>query len=149
MSRTIALARTDSSGRAGTVRVTVLVGPDAGLDASVELPCIIGRSATAGVRLADPTASAMHVELSAEGDGIRIRDLESSNGTLVGSTWLRDGVLPSGSEIQVGNSVLRIHVGGLEVARAEIEEFGKLRSSSPLMRAVFALLPPTIRPLDP
>ena len=44
---------------------------------------VIGRAPSSDVVIADPSVSRRHAELSAEGDRVSLRDLDSANGTLV------------------------------------------------------------------
>jgi DNA-binding NtrC family response regulator len=141
MSRTVALERRTSPDRAESVRVMVIAGPDLGLDAvSVSLPCVIGRSVTADFRLSDPTASAMHVEITGEPDGLGLRDLGSSNGTACGGVRIGLARVASGAHVEIGTTTVRLDVDGVTAVRPEIESFGALRSASPAMRGLFALL---------
>ena len=42
---------------------------------------VIGASDAADIRLADPTVSALHCEILCDAQGLRVRDLDSKNGT--------------------------------------------------------------------
>src|SRR4051794_12575091 len=50
-------------------------------EVSLNKPLILGRKAPAGLIINDVTVSGGHVELSADGAGVRVRDLRSQNGT--------------------------------------------------------------------
>jgi DNA-binding NtrC family response regulator len=147
MSRTLVLARSEPEDLAGTVDVTIVNGEAAGRVARVELPATIGRGPIANVRLADPTASSLHVELLPARGAILVRDLESVNGTSCGGVFLREAIVPSGTEILVGSTVVRIELAALRGAAPEIAEHGRLRSASPAMRGVLALLA-RVSPMD-
>lgn len=71
---------------------------------------VIGRERTpGGVVLHDPNVSRSHAELSHDGQGWRIRDLNSTNGTLVNGRSILDPVtLRDGDEVQVGDVVMRV-----------------------------------------
>ena len=62
----------------------------------------IGRGEENAVRLYDETSSRRHAEVCREGDGYRVRDLGSSNGTFRNGARVRDAVLADGDEIMVG-----------------------------------------------
>jgi len=60
-----------------------LVSPDGlqSYDLREGVPLIVGRAPTCDLPVFDPTISRRHAELVVDGDKLRIRDLESSNGT--------------------------------------------------------------------
>lgn len=66
--------------------------------------CTVGRLEGSDVLLADPSVSRRHARFVTEGDGFRVEDLGSSNGTfvngeLVAQQWLREGdVVQFGSQ---------------------------------------------------
>src|SRR5690606_39238911 len=74
--------------------------------------------------------------------GFLLRDLESTNGTLVGDLRVREVWLRSGTEIEVGQSVLRFEsaTGHVEIEVSRRERFYDLVGKSVRMREVFAVL---------
>ncbi len=73
-----------------------------------DTPLVIGRSRDCDVPVADGNASRRHAELSREGDGFVLRDLDSTNGTLVNGQRIRRAPVQPDDEITVGTSSLRI-----------------------------------------
>jgi transcriptional regulator with PAS, ATPase and Fis domain len=77
-----------------------------------------------------------------EASGLRLRDLDSRNGTVVDGLVARDVYLRDGSEVPAGTSVFRLrsteNVNDLPVS--ERTQFGPRLGKSVLMRRVFALL---------
>src|SRR5262245_56299576 len=70
--------------RGGTVKT------DDGRSWSIDVdPIVVGRDPGAQICLSDPEVSATHCELRAVDRGILVRDLESKNGTMMGSSLLR------------------------------------------------------------
>src|ERR1700722_18471227 len=67
-------------------------------------PLVVGRDPGAGVVVDDPEVSAFHCELRAVGDGILVRDLDSTNGTFLGPVRVREAVVTTLSELTVGRS---------------------------------------------
>ncbi|MBK6915923.1 MAG: FHA domain-containing protein [Deltaproteobacteria bacterium] len=68
--------------------------------------CVLGRGGTDIVLLHDPFVSAEHCRLQPEGDGVRLEDLGSSNGT-----WLRmrsGDLLPFGAVVAIGRHLYRV-----------------------------------------
>ena len=68
----------------------VLSGEDAGRVVEVDRPLVLGRVQGADVVIRDARASRRHAELVPEGAGLRLRDLDSVNGTLVGGAPVRE-----------------------------------------------------------
>jgi hypothetical protein len=91
------------------VQIEILSGPDSGqiFDLSVGTHTL-GRAATSSHVLGVESVSGRHLELivSAAGE-IRFRDLGSTNGTWSGGVQVADGEWFPGSELKLGNCVLR------------------------------------------
>jgi transcriptional regulator with GAF, ATPase, and Fis domain len=64
----------------------------------------IGRDATNGIAVADPSVSRKHFQLSRHDGRFRIRDLESRNGTLVNGAAVEEHWLEHGDQIAAGDS---------------------------------------------
>lgn len=64
----------------------------------------IGRKETNTVVLADPVASSYHCEIVRDLNGYTIRDLGSTNGTLVNGEMVTEAQLTHGSKIRIGNT---------------------------------------------
>src|SRR5215218_7619356 len=80
----------------------VLSGEDAGRVVEVDRPLVLGRVKGADVVIRDARASRRHAELAPEGEGLRLRDLDSVNGTLVDGEPARDVLVRAGQEIRIG-----------------------------------------------
>jgi DNA-binding NtrC family response regulator len=96
------------------VRIQALVtdGPDRGAAyVATGTACAVGTSADNEIVLTDPAVSRYHLELRCE-DGIMLTDLGSRNGTFVDGIRIRRGVVPPGSCVQLGRSVIRLTDGG-------------------------------------
>ncbi len=92
------------------IALAVLSGPSKGLVYALQKPwVIIGRTA-GDVRINDPNVSRWHCAIEVKGDSIRLRDLDSTNGTFIGSERVTAGELRHLSEIRVGDSVLLLTV---------------------------------------
>jgi hypothetical protein len=63
---------------------------------------VVGRGAEADLRLHDTGVSRAHLELRLEGDGVRLADLRSTNGTLVNGRKVTSTLLADGDRIEVG-----------------------------------------------
>jgi S1-C subfamily serine protease len=84
------------------VWLEVLSGEDAGRVVEVDRPLTLGRVLGADLVIRDARASRRHAELAPEGAGLRLRDLDSANGTLVDGAPARDELLRPGQEIRIG-----------------------------------------------
>jgi len=105
-------------------------------------PVVIGRDEGAQLRLDDPEVSSIHCELRAVNEGILVRDLGSTNGTLIGSLRIREGVVTQKAELLVGQTRISIEPSGAKqkVDVGYSDRFGDLVGSSPKMRRVFGVL---------
>ncbi len=105
-------------------------------------PITMGKSETADIVLTDGAVSKEHLELTLVGSAVRLRDLQSTNGTYVGTTQLIESVVPAGSVITVGRT--RIHLrtdeAPMMITPSEENRFGDLWGESLAMRQVFAIL---------
>lgn len=76
----------------------------------------VGAARGNDVVVADPTVSRFHLEVEPEPEregetssrGVRVRDLNSTNGTRCEGAFLYDGVVPRGAILQLGESLLRV-----------------------------------------
>ncbi len=126
-------------------RVNVTAGPDAGKAAlSVEGRLAVGVFPGDGptLQLTDPTVSRFHLELEAGRTGVVVRDLESTNGTFLGTTRVGDIIAREAIELAIGDSRVRIEPLAAQAAGEEIPAaaFGALIGSSQAMRAAYRVL---------
>ena len=66
----------------------------------------LGSGAHNDLVLNDTTISKRHCEISVDGDGYQIRDLESTNGTIIQGVKVSSAFLTPGAEIQLGKTRL-------------------------------------------
>jgi DNA-binding NtrC family response regulator len=124
-------------------RVRAVSGPDAGAEAApVDGRLTVGTAENATLRLTDRTVSRYHLDLEGGAEGVCVRDLGSKNGTLLGSTLVREIVVSESTELTIGDSRVRIAVGAEKatVPLSARTSFGGLLGASPAMRAVYAAL---------
>jgi Nif-specific regulatory protein len=69
-----------------------------------EAEVTIGREASNGIAIVDPSVSRKHFLLSAQDGRFRVRDLDSRNGTMVNGTGVEEQWLQHGDEIAAGDS---------------------------------------------
>lgn len=122
----------------------VVAGPDVGATAEGKSRILhVGTQYGTTLRLSDETVSRIHLEIVNGAEGIKLRDLGSTNGT-----WLDEGVriaeavVPSGSVVRVGRTQVRIDALSEQVSESlsPLPSFGDMIGVSPAMRSIFALL---------
>ena len=103
-----------------SVKVEVTAGPDQGASVASEADAAlgVGGSPDNALVLTDPTVSRYHLELRATPTGVRVEDLGSLNGTWLGDVRVETATVRAGTELRVGDSVLRV----LDGATVETEE---------------------------
>ncbi len=125
------------------VEVFVAAGPDSEKSAVLgEKGLVVGTHKKASFHLKDRSVSRRHVELSLAEDGVRVCDLGSTNGILVGGSRISDAVVPLGSTLVLGETelVIREMVERYPLPLSRRRRFGDLIGSSAAMRQVYALL---------
>jgi S1-C subfamily serine protease len=104
------------------VWLEVLSGEDAGRVVEVDRPLVLGRVQGADVVIRDARASRRHAELVPEDDGLRLHDLGSVNGTLVGDQPVQETLLHGGEEIRIGGVRIAVLAEEPAVTGAPIPE---------------------------
>jgi transcriptional regulator with GAF, ATPase, and Fis domain len=127
--------------RYAKVRVSVTRGPDTGQ--SVETagtPIRIGTASDNDLVLTDDTVSRRHAELQPTPLGMRVRDVESTNGILMGGVRIKDAFVPGDFQIAVGETWLAVTWLAETVDREQTmsDRFGDVLGRSPRMRELFA-----------
>ena len=101
----------------------------------------IGRASDNDVQLREPRVALYHAELSAQADGFQVLDLGTQTGTWLGAARLMRAILPWGSDIQVGDSVLRVEPAqSVELPAVQLPAAPGLVASSQRVRVVLASL---------
>ncbi|HMF43178.1 MAG TPA: sigma 54-interacting transcriptional regulator [Polyangia bacterium] len=122
------------------LRIRVVEGPDR--DRIIEHHgdrLGVGTSPANELTLTDPTVSHYHLELRCE-DGVLVKDLGSRNGTFVGDVKISEALVPIGTRVRIGRTVLSLldatieapdtplpppNVPGLVAASAAMQEVGR------------------------
>ena len=121
----------------------VIKGQDAGVQATARGGKLtVGTADGIDLRLSDKTVSRFHAELEAGPKGIVLRDLGSTNGTLLAGALVREVVLRSDAEIRFGKTKVRLRLAGEheDILTSEEGSFGQLIGTSPAMRRVYDVL---------
>lgn len=124
-------------------KLVVVSGPSAGRAFAVaRASATLGRHPTNDFVVDDPRVSGAHLELTRNGDRVRVRDVGSTNGTWLGAHRVTDIELAIGGEVTIGDTVLRLEVdeGAAAPPTSERESFGEVVGRTPAMRELFATL---------
>jgi hypothetical protein len=96
------------AGRA--IALSVIAGPARGLVYSVEKPRIVLGRADADIVIDDKEISRWHCAIEIKGDVIRLRDMDSTNGTYFADERVRVAELQHLSEFRIGTTVILVSV---------------------------------------
>ena len=127
--------------RYAKVRVSVTQGPDAGAwTDTATAPVRIGTASENDLVLGDDTVSRRHCELEPTLEGVRVRDLHSTNGVLLQGVRLRDATVSGDFALQMGDSTIAVEHLPETVDReqAASDRFVDLLGRSARMRELFA-----------
>lgn len=115
------MARTEGS--ITTAHVTVLSGPLAGSVVEVGEKLTLGRRPENTLRIRDDQVSRFHAVIERHDDHYVVEDLGSRTGTVVNGRPIVDRTeLASGSELVIGQTVLRFDTGSAACPSAELAE---------------------------
>jgi DNA-binding NtrC family response regulator len=120
----------------------VTSGPSTGRQVALGARAIvIGADRTCDLVLDDPKVSRRHVEIRVQPEGLRVKDLESKNGTYIDGVRITDAVTPGTTTIRVGDTAIRISRAAVQtVPPSARKRFGGLVGESIAMREMFAVL---------
>ncbi|HEU4699035.1 MAG TPA: adenylate/guanylate cyclase domain-containing protein [Gemmatimonadales bacterium] len=90
----------------------VSVAGDQRFDLPADRSVVVGRGVTSDLAVYDPTISRVHAELTVEPDGVRVRDLGSSNGTCINGERVAIGRLTAGDSISFGKVLFQLEAAG-------------------------------------
>jgi DNA-binding NtrC family response regulator len=126
----------------GSAKLAVLDGPRAGLELVIGRRLIVGTGASCDLVLDDASVSREHLAIEPDGDAYRVHDLDSRNGTYVGTTRLKTAHLPLGAVITLGRTHVALHPGWRQrrLMPSTARRFGELYGESLAMREVFTVL---------
>jgi len=125
-------------------RLTVIDGPDK--DRAIDggaAELAIGTAPANAVILSDPAVSRYHIAITPTPRGHLVRDLGSTNGTMINGVGIERAYLAPGAVIAIGQSRLRFDaLGGEERAALSSDaRWGRALGASEAMRRIFAVLP--------
>ncbi len=122
-------------------QVSIIGGPGTGTTRAIEGTMTVGSHADAGLSLSDTTVSRYHVELTARPDGIRVRDLESTNGTYLGGARISEVIVEEQATLSVGKTTLKVSTLEADLGRPAAQgTFGTAIGAAQAMKQLFGLL---------
>lgn len=122
-------------------QVAIIGGPGTGLTRAIEGSMTVGSHPDAGLSLSDTTVSRYHVELTARPDGVRVRDLESTNGTWLGGARITEVIVEDQATLSVGKTTLKVSMLEADLGTPEAQPtFGPALGASPAMKQLFGML---------
>lgn len=121
----------------------LIAGPDMGR--VFEIPqndraVRIGREPDNDLVLSDPTASRYHVEIRKRSEGYLLKDLSSTNGTLLDGVRVREVFVDLGACVRIGTTEIKLVRTGAESEGPVESELAGLYGRSEKMREVFRLI---------
>ena len=125
------------------LKLRVISGADAGLEADLSLPAVrIGTGPDNDLILTDRTVSRHHAEIRRTPRAWVIRDLGSTNGTRIESLPVTEGYLIPGAKCTLGGSQIVIlpQTDRVSVATPDRDRLGALVGASPGMRQLYRVL---------
>ena len=102
----------------------------------------VGKKEGNDLMLEDRAVSRRHVEIIPEEDSFLLHDLDSTNGTYINETKVKQAYLAPGDIIRVGNSRIEFIAFDekVQVEPSDQTSFGRLLGRSRRMRQIFGLL---------
>lgn len=102
----------------------------------------VGKSPDSDLVLRDSTVSRNHCEIVRDAKGFLLRDLGSTNGTLIDGAEVREAYLLPGAVIRIGHVDVKVrpYAERIELSPSERERFGEVVGAAESMREVFGLM---------
>jgi len=126
-----------------SIQLMVVSGPDIGTRAPLgDEPCIVGKSHSCDLVLRDRAVSRRHLEVTLVPSAVRLRDLDSKNGSYLSDIRFSSVDVTTGAVVCIGSTELKIAPANHQAAlppSARASFMGLVGSSLP-MRQIYAIL---------
>lgn len=123
--------------------ITVVDGVDRGKALEIEVgrePQLVGKGPVCQLLLTDPEVSRRHASLEAAEEGLRVRELGSTNGTFLSDVRIQDAFATAGQLVRVGRTTLHVdRASTAKPAPPQARGFGRLIGESAAMRRIYPL----------
>jgi transcriptional regulator with PAS, ATPase and Fis domain len=105
-------------------------------------PLVLGKSPDCDLVVTDPKVSRVHCEIRLTERGVRVKDIDSRNGTLIHEARIVEAFVPPGVHVTVGDStfVVQPSGGSAVLPLSTRSSFGGAVGEGLAMRALFARL---------
>jgi two-component system, NtrC family, response regulator HydG len=126
-----------------TLTLEIIAGPDVGKTLVVDPAesvgrVFIGKSKACQLELTDPLASRRHVAVALEAGGVRLTDLDSTNGTLVNGVRVLEALLFGGELVRIGDTTLALRLGERRTRKLSgATRFGRFLGASPELTRLY------------
>ncbi len=115
--------------------------PEFLIDDQVPSQLCVGTAPGCEVRLSGEGLSRRHARLTRSAEGLRLRDLESTNGTFLNNVRVVEAFVRAGDTIRLGSVVLATEEAGTVLRQMHSEShFGSVKGRSPEMRRLYPAL---------
>jgi len=135
-------ARSDRAVELSRCALVVLSGSQRGAERVIDQPVFrIGKSPDNDLVLGDDTVSRLHCEILHDARGFLVRDLGSTNGTMLDGREVKEAYLTPGSALTIGSIELKLRPFSerYEPMPSEQDQFGDAVGRSLRMRELFGL----------
>jgi transcriptional regulator with GAF, ATPase, and Fis domain len=124
-------------------KLVVLNGPERGREYVISSDVIrVGKAADNDLVVTDETVSRNHFEIVRDARGYLLRDLQSTNGTLLDGAEIKEAYIRAGSRISAGAAELKFtpFEERIEILPSDKEQLGGMVGRSLQMREIFGLI---------
>jgi len=137
--QTSTLGKTATLGRIQPVRLLVIDGVDEGKQAVVsEGTAVVGSHESCSLRLSDDAVSRRHLSIELLGNRVRVKDLNSKNGSKYLGNRFESLELPLGATIELGKTRVALLPSVSQGRLSEKDELAGLLGRSVAMKRLFA-----------
>lgn len=124
-------------------QLIIVDGPNRGRKLSLSKETVtLGKKENNDLIIQDSTVSRNHLEISMKEDRFLLKDLESTNGTFINGTRVKEAYLVPGDLIKLGNTSLEFVAFDekIKIEPSNRDSFGILCGKSTKMRQIFSIL---------
>jgi len=124
-------------------QLSIIDGPDKGKKYSLVKPITkVGKKETNDLAVSDSTVSRNHILIEYSSDSFLLRDMDSTNGTYLNGTKVKEAYLVPGDRIKIGNTTLEFVAfeEKVMIEPSENDFFGEMVGTSIKMRQIFGIL---------
>ncbi len=126
-----------------SLTLEVISGADIGLALTIDPTeqvgrVFVGKSQACQLALSDPLASRRHFAVEVDERGVRLTDLDSTNGTLVNGVRVLEAILFGGELVRVGDTTIALRLGEKRVRKLSgATRFGRFLGASPELTRLY------------